>query len=100
MIIPFRIPKGTSLAVEKRILTRTVVDLFADKPECDLVLAIGAGHRALERHEPFMDAVAVAEGVLNLWQDVIERSRQELIDRRNRERLVEYRIKVAALLEL
>ena len=100
MIVPFRIPKGTSLAVAKKILTRTVNDLFADCPPFDLTLAVGAGHRALERSEPFMDAVAVAEGVLNLWQDMVDRSRGEVIERRNRERLIAYRSKSSALLEL
>ena len=96
MSLPFHIPKGTSLAVAKKILTRTVNDLFADRPAFDLTLAVGAGHRALERGEPFMDAVSVSEGVIKLWEDIAELEREHLWERRDRETVLLNRKRLAA----
>jgi hypothetical protein len=81
-------------------LTSVVTELFADRPQFDMVLAIGAGHRALERGTPFFEAVEIAEGVMNLWEDMECRVRMYLIERRNYARLTAYRNKKHALLEL
>ena len=79
----------------KERLTEVVENIFANSPNIDRMLAIGAGHRALERGEAFFDAVEIAEGVLNLWREVVHNTREALIARRNVERLTEYRIKRA-----
>lgn len=94
MLIQFRQAKRRlNTEQAKQHLTDTVVDIFADRPRIDLLLAIGAGHRALERGEPFFDAVAISEGVLMVWTEAVERMHDALIARRNRERLAEWRNK-------
>ena len=98
MIIQFR--KSTAnLGIDKKRLANTIIELFADHPHIDKMLAIGAGHRALERGTPFSDAVEIAEGVLNVWKETIDRVHAHVIAMRNRERLTAYRIKRHALLE-
>ena len=87
MILP--IPKGTSLAVAKKILTRTVNDLFADSQWPEKIMAINAGHYELERGTPFFEAVEIAEGVIRAWEEVV----------RNCDRLTAYRQKLNASAE-
>jgi hypothetical protein len=90
-------PAPTSLDHARQHLTDIITELFAYRPQFDMVLAIGAGHRALERGTPFFEAVEIAEGVMNLWEDMECRVRLYLIERRNHTRLTAYRNKKRAL---
>ncbi len=85
--------KSDSLSLAKERLTQVVVEVFADRPSIDLSLALGAGHRALERGTPFFEAVEIAEGVLAVWRASVERVHDYATTQRNRERLTEYQIK-------
>lgn len=78
-------------------LTEVVENIFANSPNVDRMLAIGAGHRALERGEDFFESVAIAEGVLSIWLEVVHNTREALITRRNVERLTAYHIKRTGL---
>lgn len=69
-------------------LTKVVEELFPDRPTIVLELAIRAGHQALDRGEPFFDALVKAEAVINEWWGA-----DDLLFRRNVERVTEYRIK-------
>lgn len=82
-----------SLAQAQQHLTDVVCEIFAERPYIDRVLAIGAGHRALERGTPFFEAVDIAEGVLNVWEAAVDGIVQADIARRNRERLRAWRNK-------
>jgi hypothetical protein len=97
MILPFRKPTA-NLGADKKHLANTVMELFAGRPHIDKMLAISAGHRALERGTPFFDAVEIAEGVLNVWDEIEHLTRRHLMVRRNRERLTEYRIRRSVFL--
>lgn len=99
MIVPFKKPTA-NLGTDKKHLANTVIELFAERPHIDKMLAIGAGYRALERGTPFFEAVEIAEGVLNVWDETVDRIHAHVIAARNHERLTTYRIKKHALLEL
>jgi hypothetical protein len=84
--------KAAHIERDQEILTRTMMEIFADTAVVDLALALGAGHRALERGTPFFEALEYAEGVIKICNDPRPDS-VALMAERNRERLTEYRIK-------
>ena len=71
------------------------MEVFPDQPIDVLELAIGAGRRALERGENFMDSMLVAENIIDICR-VREEERLELMAWRNRDRLTEYHIKLVS----
>lgn len=96
-VVPLRPLNKANLNRAKQRLTDVVAEIFCDRPRIDLCLAIGSGHRALERGTPFFSAIEVAEGVMKVWENMIDTINASLIEQRNHERLKAYRTKRAAL---
>lgn len=97
MIIPFRHAKHRALIESKQdALAQAIMEVYAHCPVQDLLLAIGAGMRAIERGENFQDAMDAVEGVMNIcrdWEQIDTFYRRTIMAQRNRERLTNYRIK-------
>lgn len=60
-------------------MEKVIEELFPDRPAIDKELAIRVGKIALDRGEPFFDAVLEADGAINAWWGVDTTQRDFLI---------------------
>lgn len=60
-------------------MEKVIEELFPDRPPIDKELAIRVGKMALDRGEPFFDAVMEAEIAINVWWDMDTTVRDALI---------------------